>query len=254
MTYQVILQKKVKATLLEETSATTPTEPLPTQTASTQNDEKLELPKISQGISIPKQKSQESLQQPDSTQVNEHTNEQNKDIVIDKKDDMTPITSNTKQHIMVTDATSNATIEVANKSIDLRDEELDATKWNYNTILQAFSSLATIAEFIQHKFYYTKILVITARRLQKYYFFYKIPSSWIDIKELEATKTKGAKPQLPKDKKTLLENIKIIDEALQIPITKYNMINSILEWLREKYEYDRIPAYLLELPNQPCPK
>ncbi|CAG8476562.1 32109_t:CDS:2 [Gigaspora margarita] len=43
--------KKVKATLSEETSATTLIELLPTQTASTQNDEKLKIP---QDTSIPK--------------------------------------------------------------------------------------------------------------------------------------------------------------------------------------------------------
>ncbi|CAG8808748.1 13030_t:CDS:1 [Gigaspora margarita] len=142
-------------------------------------------------------KPQESLQQPDPAQVNQYTNEQNKDIVIDRsdkleqkrqallanksiffdfevtepglpnsEDGMTPITDNTKQHIIDTDTASNATIEgtkvayqlyssvllgknqtnnnmmtessidwpdivrtqVANKSIDLREEELDATK------------------------------------------------------------------------------------------------------------------------------
>ncbi|CAG8853985.1 30604_t:CDS:1, partial [Gigaspora margarita] len=70
---------------------------------------------------------------------------------------------------------------------------------------------------------------------------------WIDIKEPETTKTKRAKPQLPKDKETLLENIKIINEAPQMPITEYNMINSTLKWLHEKYDYNRISAYLLEL-------
>ncbi|CAG8663923.1 7172_t:CDS:2 [Gigaspora margarita] len=90
-----VVRTKDKATLSEEISATILIEPLPTQTASTQNDKKLEPLKISQGISIPKQvtapcktprKPQESLQQPDPAQVNEHTNVQNKDIVIDGSD------------------------------------------------------------------------------------------------------------------------------------------------------------------------
>ncbi|CAG8833801.1 20430_t:CDS:2, partial [Gigaspora margarita] len=258
--------KKVKATLLEEISTATPIELLPTQTALAQNDKKLEPLKILQDTSIPKKgtdlpdikfshnnpyivkmhmpdpnkKPQELLQQPDPAQVNEYTNKQNKNVAMDRKpgppnseDDMTPIIGNTTQHMMDTNAISNATIEgtktinnittensmdwpdivrtrVANKSIDLREEEQDATKWNYDTILQAFNN----------------------------------------IKEPEAAKNKEAKPQLPKDKKTLQKNIKMIDEASQIPITEYNIINSTLEWLRKKYEYDRIPAYLLELPDQ----
>ncbi|CAG8678539.1 21847_t:CDS:2 [Gigaspora margarita] len=133
--------KKVKATLSKKISTTTPIELLSTQTASIQNDEKLEPPKILQGTSIPKQvtvlykdpqstdlsdikfsydnlyivkthmpdpneKPQELLQQPDPAQVNKHTNEQNKDIAMDGKDDMTPITSNTRQYMMDTDAAS----------------------------------------------------------------------------------------------------------------------------------------------------
>ncbi|CAG8794558.1 14720_t:CDS:2, partial [Gigaspora margarita] len=182
---------KVKATLPEEISTTTPIDP-----------------------------------QPDPAQINKHTNEQNKDIVMDGSDTLEQerqaLLADESiffdfKHTMDTDAASNATIEgtkvptdytaptrVANKSIDLREEELDATKWNYNTILQAFST----------------------------------------------AKTKRAKPQLPKDKETLLENIKMIDEAPQIPITEYSIINSTLEWLHKKYEYNRIPAYLLELLNQ----
>ncbi|CAG8849661.1 40362_t:CDS:2, partial [Gigaspora margarita] len=134
--------KKVKATLSEEISATIPIESLPMQTASTQNDEKLKPPKILQGTFIPKKKPQKSLQQPDLAQVNEHTNEQNKDVVMDgsdtleqerqallmdesisfdfedtepgspnSEDDMTPTTGNTKQYMIDTDAASNATIE-----------------------------------------------------------------------------------------------------------------------------------------------
>ncbi|CAG8476541.1 32108_t:CDS:2 [Gigaspora margarita] len=78
----------------------------------------------------------------------------------------------------------------------------------------------------------------------------KVPTDYAApyyIKKLEVTKTKRVKTQLPKDKETLLENIKMIDVVLQIPITEYNLINSTLEWLREKYKNDRIPAYLLEL-------
>ncbi|CAG8795245.1 27895_t:CDS:2, partial [Gigaspora margarita] len=150
--------KKVKTTLSEEILATTPIEPLLTQIAPMQNNEKLEPQKSHKAHSYQKKqlhyaktlrKPQESLQQPDLAQDNQHTNEQNMNIVIDEKNDMIPITDNTKQHRMGTDATSNATIEgtkpdivrtrVANKSIDLKEEELDATKWNYDTILQAFS-------------------------------------------------------------------------------------------------------------------
>ncbi|CAG8643564.1 8750_t:CDS:2 [Gigaspora margarita] len=198
---------------------------------STQNVKKLKLPKIPQGTSIPKQVTapckdpQESLQKPDLAQVNEHTNEQNKDVVMDRsntleqerqallvdesiffdfevtelgppnsEDSMTPITGKTQTNINMTTESSMdwpdiVRTRVANKSIDLREEELDATKWNYDTILQAFSN----------------------------------------IKEPEATKTKRAKLQLPKDKETLPEDIKIIDEAPQIPIAKYNIINSTLE-------------------------
>ncbi|CAG8817403.1 38899_t:CDS:2, partial [Gigaspora margarita] len=191
-----------------EIPTATPTKSLPAQIFSTQNDEKLKPPKILQGTSIPKQ-------------VKQCTNKQNKDIVIDgnnileqerqalladksisfnfevtelgppnSENDMTLITNNTKQHMMDTDAASNATIEstkvphqlyssvlsgkdqtnnnmmtessmhwpnmvrtrVANKSIDLKEDELDATKWNYNTILQAFSNIpANCTELEAHK-------------------------------------------------------------------------------------------------------
>ncbi|CAG8687601.1 36406_t:CDS:2 [Gigaspora margarita] len=43
----------------------------------------------------------------------------------------------------------------------------------------------------------------------------------IDIKEPEGINMGKRKPQLPKDKDTLLENIKTTKDALQIPITKY---------------------------------
>ncbi|CAG8759036.1 46078_t:CDS:2, partial [Gigaspora margarita] len=75
----------------------------------------------------------------------------------------------------------------------------------------------------------------------------------IDIKEMALTNIKGVKPQLPNDKDTLLESIKMIEKAPQIPITEYNRINTTLEWLYEKYEYDKISAYLLELPDQSRP-
>ncbi|CAG8763509.1 16806_t:CDS:2 [Gigaspora margarita] len=39
----------------------------------------------------------------------------------------------------------------------------------------------------------------------------------------------------------------------QIPITEYSKLNNILEWFREKYEYERISPYILELLDQPDP-
>ncbi|CAG8755703.1 4638_t:CDS:2, partial [Gigaspora margarita] len=81
----------------------------------------------------PNEKPRELLQQLDLAQDNKHTNEQNKDVAMDRsitcgrinllrlrsyrtrtpnsEDDITPITDNTIQHMMDTDAASNATIE-----------------------------------------------------------------------------------------------------------------------------------------------
>ncbi|CAG8637595.1 2141_t:CDS:2 [Gigaspora margarita] len=68
-----------------------------------------------------------------------------------------------------------------------------------------------------------------------------------------ATVEKKGKPQLPKDKNSLLENIKATKDAMQIPITEYSKINNTFKWLREKYKYNKIPPYILELPDQPNP-
>ncbi|CAG8714642.1 23164_t:CDS:2 [Gigaspora margarita] len=134
-----------------------------------------------------------------------------------KDNDMTSTTSNMHQHKMDMDKISNATVE--------------GTK----ILHQLYSSVVT-----------NKNQILTSMELVD------STAHWIDIKEPGDINT-GKNSQIPKNKGTLLENIKTTEDAPQIPITKYSKINNTLEWLQEKYEYDKIPAYILELLDQPDP-
>ena len=103
----------------------------------------------------------------------------------------------------------------------------------------------------------TRQLVDTARMLRPYYYFNKIPDTWIEINQNteEDSQTtpvldQTTKPYIPATLVQLQEALEKIEEEIHIilPIEKQEDILPTLAILRQHFEIANIPEYLLNLP------
>jgi len=100
-----------------------------------------------------------------------------------------------------------------------------------------------------------KRLVETARLLRRYYFFKKIPDSWIDIPET-ITNEHDKVDQLPKSVEALRDymEMKKIEETDIFPVTSYEKLPRAMEILGQHFSLTSLPTYLNKLQDLPQPE
>jgi radical SAM superfamily enzyme len=107
-----------------------------------------------------------------------------------------------------------------------------------------------------------KELVTTARLLRETYYFYRIPTTWIQIDQQtnhtqtnDTTQNTQNKPNIPQTLIELQEKLEKINDAIyiNIPINQQEDITNTLTTLRQHFHIETIPDYLLQLPPLPEP-
>jgi hypothetical protein len=96
----------------------------------------------------------------------------------------------------------------------------------------------------------SKSLVETSRQLRSYYYFHRIPESWIEIVD----NTDG-RPNLPTDLEKAIVATTQIEECkhLQLPIREYNDIQTTIETLRKHFRFRSFPTSFIHVPDLPPP-
>ena len=106
----------------------------------------------------------------------------------------------------------------------------------------------------------TKELVQTAKMLRQNYFFHKIPATWIQMDE-QINQTQASsndiqtKPDIPQSLVELQEKLENIPDSIyiNIPIQQQEDTANTLKILRQYFNFETIPDYLLQLPPLPEP-